>query len=116
MAPTTLVDQVTTTSPYGRNMSQSGAPICISEMLATLQGAKFVARVAVNNPGNMAKAKAAIKKAFELQARGEGFGLVEVLSTCPTNWGMTPVDAVKWLEANMIPQYPLGVFKDAGGQ
>jgi 2-oxoglutarate ferredoxin oxidoreductase subunit beta len=116
MAPTTLVDQVTTTSPYGRNMSQVGNPLSISEMLSTIQGTRFVARVAINNPSNMAKAKAAIKKAFELQNRGEGFCLVEVLSTCPTNWGMTPVEAVKWLETNMIPQYPLGVFKDVGGK
>lgn len=116
MAPTTLVDQVTTTSPYGRNVNQAGNPLCISEMLSTIQGARFIARVAVNNPSNMAKAKAAIKKAFHLQNSGEGFCLVEVLSTCPTNWGMTPLEAVKWLETNMIPQYPLGVFKDAGGE
>ncbi len=116
MAPTTLVDQVTTTSPYGRNVNQAGTPLCISEMLSTIKGTRFIARVAVNNPSNMAKTKAAIKKAFQLQNSGEGFCLIEVLSTCPTNWGMTPVEAVKWLETNMIPQYPLGVFKDAGGE
>ena len=111
MAPTTLPNQVTTTSPYGRKVELCGMPIKISEMLATLNGAKFIARVAVNNPANMNKAKAAIKKAFEIQLNGEGFALVEVLSTCPTNWGLSPLEAVKWLEDNMIPYYPLGVFK-----
>lgn len=111
MAPTTLPEQVTTTSPYGRKVDSCGMPIKVSEMLSTLNGAKFIARVAVNNPANMNKAKAAIKKAFEIQLSGEGFALVEVLSTCPTNWGMSPLEAVKWMENNMIPYYPLGVFK-----
>lgn len=115
MAPTTLIGQVTNTSPYGRNAASAGYPIKISEMLATLEGAKFIARVAINTPGNMAKAKAAIKKAFELQLSGEGFGLVEILSTCPTNWGMSPIEAAKWLEDNMIPYYPLGTYKTAEG-
>lgn len=115
MAPTTLIGQVTNTSPYGRNPASAGYPIKISEMLATLEGAKFIARVAINTPGNMAKAKAAIKKAFELQLSGEGFGLVEILSTCPTNWGMSPIEAAKWLEDNMIPYYPLGTYKTAAG-
>lgn len=111
MAPTTLLEQVTNTSPYGRKAEQAGMPIRVSEMLSTLDGAKFIARVAVNNPANMAKAKAAIKKAFEIQLRGEGFTLVEVLSTCPTNWGMSPLESVKWMEANMLPYYPLGIYK-----
>lgn len=111
MAPTTLLEQVTNTSPYGRSDVQTGMPIRVSEMLATLDGAKYIARVAVNNPANMTKAKQAIKKAFEIQMKGEGFTLVEVLSTCPTNWGMNPVEAVKWLEKNMISYYPLGVLK-----
>ncbi len=111
MAPTSLVGQVTTTSPYGRKSESAGMPIHMSEMLATLEGAKFVARVAVNNPANMTKAKAAIKKAFELQLSGAGFAIVEVLSTCPTNWGMTPLEAVDWLETKLIPTYPLGVLK-----
>lgn len=115
MAPTTLVGQVTNTSPYGRNADSTGYPIRISEMLATLDGAKFISRVAVNTPGNMMKAKAAIKKAFEVQIRGEGFALVEILSTCPTNWGMSPVEAAKWLEQNLISYYPLGVYKTAEG-
>ena len=116
MAPTTLVGQVTATSPYGRDASLVGSPIRLSEMLSTLDGAKYIARVAVNNPKNMAVSKAAIKKAFEVQLRGEGFAMVEVLSTCPTNWGKTPIKAVKWLEENMIPQFPLGVYKNDGGE
>lgn len=111
MAPTSLLDQVTTTSPYGRQAESAGIPIRMSEMLATLDGAKYIERVAVNNPANMAKAKKAIKKAFELQIAGKGFSMVEVLSICPTNWGMSPTEAVGWLEKNMIPYYPLGVFK-----
>lgn len=111
MAPTTLIEQVTTTSPYGRQQDQAGMPIRVSEMLSTLDGAKFIARVAVNTPANMAKAKAAIKKAFEIQLRGEGFTLVEVLSTCPTNWGLSPVASMTWLEKNMMPYFPLGTFK-----
>ena len=111
MAPTTLVNQVTTTSPYGRKLESAGMPIRMTEMLATLDGAKYLARVAVNTPANMAKAKAAIKKAFEIQIAGLGFSLVEVLSICPTNWGMTPLEAVGWMEKNMMPYYPLGVFR-----
>lgn len=115
MAPTTLADQVTTTSPYGRKPDLVGMPIRVSEMLSSLDGAKFIARVAVNNPANMAKAKAAIKKAFELQLSGVGFTMVEVLSTCPTNWGMTPLEANAWQEKNMLPYYPLGVYKTPEG-
>lgn len=115
MAPTSLPDQVTTTSPYGRKVESVGMPIKVCEMLSTLDGAKYIARVAVNNPANMAKAKAAIKKAFEVQLSGLGFAIVEVLSTCPTNWGMTPLEAVGWMEKNMMPYYPLGVFKTPEG-
>ncbi|MDT8901442.1 thiamine pyrophosphate-dependent enzyme [Anaeroselena agilis] len=115
MAPTSLPDQVTTTSPYGRKVDLVGMPIKVCEMLATLDGAKYIARVAVNNPANMAKAKAAIKKAFEIQLSGLGFAIVEVLSTCPTNWGMSPLEAVTWMEKNMMPYYPLGVFKTPEG-
>jgi 2-oxoglutarate ferredoxin oxidoreductase subunit beta len=115
MAPTTLPEQVTTTSPYGRQPDKVGMPIRVCEMLATLDGAKFIARVAVNNPANMAKAKAAIKKAFEIQLSGLGFAIVEVLSTCPTNWGMTPLEAMTWMEKNMMPYYPLGIFKTPEG-
>lgn len=116
MAPTTLVGQVTNTSPYGRKQEVAGMPIRVSEMLATLDGPAFIARVAVNTPANMNKAKAAIKKAFELQLAGKGFCLVEVLSICPTNWGKTPLESVKWLEENMLPYYPLGVYKEAKGE
>lgn len=111
MAPTTLESQVTTTSPYGRKANEAGLPIRMSEMLAGIDGAAYITRVAVNNPANMAKAKNAIKKAFQLQLSGAGFTMVEVLSTCPTNWGMTPLEAVKWLEQKLLPYYPLGVFK-----
>lgn len=115
MAPTTLVNQVTATSPYGRQRSSAGSPIRLAELLATLDGAKYIARVAVNDPANMTKAKKAIKTAFEVQIRGEGFSLVEVLSTCPTNWGKSPVEAKVWLKENMLPQFPLGIYKNTEG-
>lgn len=111
MAPTTLIGQKTTTSPYGRDEATTGKPIKMSELLATIDGAKFVERVAVNTPANIRKAKKAIKEAFKVQLEGKGFGIVEILSTCPTNWGLTPVEAMKWLEKDMIPYYPLGNFK-----
>ncbi|MFA5575872.1 MAG: thiamine pyrophosphate-dependent enzyme [Tissierellaceae bacterium] len=111
MAPTTLIGQKTTTSPLGRTIEHSGMPIRMSELLATIDGAKFVERVAVNTPGNIRKAKRAIIEAFKVQLEGKGFGIVEVLSTCPTNWGMTAPEAMKWLADNMIPYYPLGNFK-----
>lgn len=115
MAPTTLVGQITNTSPYGRDPHTAGLPMRVSEMIATLDGAKYIARVAVNNPANMAKAKIAIKKAFEVQIKGEGFAMVEVLSTCPTNWGMSPLASSDWLESHMIQYYPLGIFKTPEG-
>ena len=111
MAPTTLIGQKATTSPYGREEAHAGKPIRISEMLATIDGAAFVERVAVNTPGNIRKAKRAIKECFKIQLEGKGFGIVEVLSTCPTNWGYTPVESLNWLKDNMIPYYPLGNFK-----
>ena len=112
MAPTTLVGQKTTTSPKGRDEAWCGAPIRISEMLATIPGSYYIERCAVNNNMNINKTKRAIKKAFTYQMQGKGFCLIEVLSTCPTNWGLSPVEAMKWLEENMIPYYPLGVKKD----
>lgn len=112
MAPTTLVGQKTTTSPYGRDVILQGAPIKISEMLSTLDGVHYIERVSVHDPANIRKAKKAIKKAFELQLQGKGFSLIEVLSTCPTNWGKTPAVSLEWLKENMIPLYPLGVYKD----
>lgn len=116
MAPTTLESQVTATSPFGRKSEEAGRPMRVSEMLATLDGAKYIARVAVNTPANVNKAKAAIKEAFTRQIRGDGFTLVEVLSTCPTNWGMSPVKANKFVEESMMPYFPLGIFKDAEGK
>ncbi|MDO4792984.1 MAG: thiamine pyrophosphate-dependent enzyme [Filifactor alocis] len=112
MAPTTLIGQKTTTSPGGRTIEHSGRPLRVSEMLATIDGAKFVERVSVDTPANIRKAKKAIKECFEVQVKGEGFGIVEVLSTCPTNWGLPPVDALQWLRDNMMPYYPLGNYRN----
>lgn len=112
MAPTTLAGQRTTTSPYGRDERHCGLPIRMSEMLATIDGAKFIERCAANTPANVRKMRKAIARAFECQQNGLGFSMVEVLSTCPTNWGMSPVDALKHLEEEMIPYYPLGNFKN----
>lgn len=112
MAPTSLPGQVTQTSPYGRDISSAGYPIRVCEMLAQLDGAAYLERVAVNNVKNVRKAKAAIKKAFENQINGVGFSLIEVVSTCPTNWGLTPEAALQFVEEKMIPYYPLGVYKD----
>ena len=112
MSPTTLVGQVTTTSPYGRNKETQGIPIRVSEMLSTLDGAYYIERVALNTPANVIKAKKAIKKAFTYQIEKKGFSMIEILSTCPTNWGMTPKAALEWLNDNMIPFYPLGVKKE----
>ena len=112
MAPTTLPGQVTQTSPYGRDTKTQGFPVRMSEMLATLDGPSYIERVALNTVPNIKKAKAAIKKAFENQLEGKGFSMVEVLSTCPTNWGMSPKEAMQRLNDEMIPYYPLGVYKD----
>lgn len=112
MAPTTLIGQVTTTSPYGRIKSIQGSPIKICEMLSTLDGVAYAERVAVDNVKDVLTAKKAIKKAFKIQTKGLGLSIVEVLSTCPTNWGLSPVKSLEWLRENMIPYYPLGVYKD----
>ena len=116
MAPTTLVGQKTTTSPNGRDEDWCGSPIRICEMLSTLEGTYYVERVALDTPGHINQAKKAIKKAFQYQMEGKGYCLVEVLSTCPTNWSMSPVESMDWLKENMIPYYPLGVFKDKGAE
>jgi 2-oxoglutarate ferredoxin oxidoreductase subunit beta len=108
MAPTTLIGQRATTAPLGRTVEHSGMPLKVSEMMATINGAAFVERVSVDSPANIRKAKKAIKEAFECQIARKGFSIVEVLSTCPTNWGLTPIDAIKWLQDNMIPYYPIG--------
>ena len=112
MAPTSLPGQVTQTSPYGRDVNLCGYPVKVCEMLAALDGPEYLERVAVNNVKNVNAAARAIKKAFENQMAGKGFSLVEVISSCPTNWGMTPVQALEWVEQKMIPYYPLGVYKD----
>jgi len=116
MAPTTLATQKTSTSPDGRDTRRLGIPIRVSEMLATLDGAGYIARVAINHPKNVFKAKTAIREAFLNQLEGRGYSLVEILSTCPINWGMKPTDAMNWVEQNMIPFYPLGTFKNNGRQ
>ncbi|MBP5207765.1 MAG: 2-oxoglutarate oxidoreductase [Clostridia bacterium] len=112
MAPTTMPGQVTTTSPYGRQKLIQGNPIHVCEMLSTLDGVAYAERVAVNNVRNVRTAKKAIKKAFQNQIDKKGLSIVEVLSTCPTNWGMSPTDALKFVDEKMIPFYPLGVYVD----
>lgn len=115
MAPTTLVQQRTSTSPYGRQAIGQGHPIRMSEMLSTIEGVAYIARVSVHNVSRLTAAKRSIKKAFQMQLEHKGFSMVEVLSTCPTNWGLSPVESLKWLEKNMIPVSPLGVYKDVEG-
>ncbi len=111
MAPTTLIGQKTTTSPYGRDEKHAGKPIKMSEMLATIPGATYIERVSVHDPLHVRKAKKAVKKAFQTQIEGKGFSLVEFISSCPVNWGKTPQDALNWVKDNMIPYYPLGNFR-----
>ncbi len=112
MAPTTLIGQKTTTSPLGRDPKLTGMPMRMCEMLATLATDAYIERVTVGQPRYIPAAKKAIKRALKYQIDGRGFSFVEVLSTCPTNWGLRPVDACGWLVENMIPYYPLGKFKD----
>jgi 2-oxoglutarate ferredoxin oxidoreductase subunit beta len=112
MAPTTLPGQVTETTPYGRDVKLAGNPIRVSELLSSLDGPVYIERVSVDTPGNVIKAKKAIKKAFQLQLEGRGFTFIEVLSICPTNWGLSPIESFKWLRDNMMPYYPLGVYKN----
>jgi 2-oxoglutarate ferredoxin oxidoreductase subunit beta len=111
MAPTTLPGMKTTSSPNGRDVEQTGYPILASELLATQQGASYIARRSLHDPKNIRMAKKAIRLAFETQVRGLGFSMVELLSTCPTNWHMTPANATKWLEEKMLPYYPIGDYK-----
>lgn len=113
MAPTTLPNQVTQTTPYGRDVNTAGFPIRICEMLCTLDGVALAQRVAVDTVPHIREAKKAIKKAFQNQIDKKGFSIVEILSTCPTNWGLSPVEALDWLRENMMPYYPLGVYKDS---
>jgi 2-oxoglutarate ferredoxin oxidoreductase subunit beta len=111
MAPTTLPGMKTTSSPLGRDVEMSGFPIKICELLATMDGATYIARRSLHNPTEIRKAKKAIKQAFENQIHGHGLSLVELLSSCPTNWDIPPAEALKWIEAQMVPVYPLGDFK-----
>lgn len=111
MAPTTLVGQKATTAPLGRDENHAGMPLRVSEMLATIPKAVFVERVSVHDVKHINQAKKAIKKAFQAQMEGKGFSIIEVLSTCPTNWGKTPVESLKWLQENMMPYFPLGNFR-----
>ncbi|MCL2054496.1 MAG: thiamine pyrophosphate-dependent enzyme [Oscillospiraceae bacterium] len=112
MAPTTLSGQVTQTTPFGRDIKTAGYPIRVCEMLATLEGTAFARRVSVDTPQNVREAKKAIAKAFELQKNEAGFSIVEILSTCPTNWGLNPLNSLKRIREEVIPYYPLGVYKD----
>ena len=112
MAPTTLIGQVTATTPNGRNVDLNGYPLRITELLAQLPGAAYVTRQSVQNPAAVRKAKKAIRKAFEIQAMKKGTAFVEVVSTCSSGWKLNPVESNKWMEENMFPQYPLGDLKD----
>jgi len=116
MAPTTMPGQITQTSPYGRDTVMAGYPLRVCEMLSTLDGVVYAERVAVDSVPHIRKAKAAIKKAFENQVAGRGFSIVEILSQCPTNWGLEPIQSLEWLRENMIPYYPLGVYKDTAAE
>ncbi|MBN2556003.1 MAG: 2-oxoglutarate oxidoreductase [Anaerolineales bacterium] len=111
MAPTTLPNQKTTSSPLGRDVETQGYPIRMSEILSQMDGAAYVVRRSLHDPANIRKAKKAIRTAFEVQQKGLGFAMVELLSSCPTNWKMTPKDALTWVEEHMVPTYPLGDYK-----
>lgn len=111
MAPTTLPGQKTTSSPMGRDVEQTGFPIRAAELLSTLDGAGYVVRRSLHDPTNIRKSKKAIRTAFETQRNGLGFSLVELLSTCPTNWGMTPLESMQWIEDRMLPVFPIGDYK-----
>jgi 2-oxoglutarate ferredoxin oxidoreductase subunit beta len=113
MAPTTLPGQKTTSSPLGRDVEQVGFPLHMAELLSGLEGVSYVVRRSLHDPKNIRLAKKAIRTAFEVQERNLGFALVELLSTCPTNWGLNPLDSLKWLEEHMIPVYPIGDYKVA---
>ena len=115
MAPTTLIGMRSTTSQSGRTVEQAGEPIRICELLSALEGAVYVERVALNSPANINKAKKAVRRAFDVQEKRLGFSLVEFLSTCPTNWGLTPIDAMKFVGEKMLPKFPLGLYKSPEG-
>ncbi|MCR4431140.1 MAG: thiamine pyrophosphate-dependent enzyme [Tepidanaerobacteraceae bacterium] len=115
MAPTSLPDMKTTTSPYGRNVQETGFPIKMTEMLALQEGCVYAERTKVSNPASINKTKKAIRKAFELQLSRAGFTIVEILGTCPTNWGLDPLQAIKWMEEKLEKQYPTGILKNSKG-
>jgi len=115
MAPTTLIGQPATTAPKGRDPKVNGYPIKVCELLSQLDGTRYLERTAINTPQNVIKTKKAIKKAFQNQLDGKGFSLVEVLSTCPTNWGVSAPEAMNFVKDKMMPVYPLGVYKDTDG-
>ncbi|MCL2631787.1 MAG: thiamine pyrophosphate-dependent enzyme [Coriobacteriia bacterium] len=112
MAPTSLPGQVTQTSPYGRDIEAAGYPVKVCELLSGLEGVALAQRVTVDTPNHVRAARRAIKKAFDYQIEGLGYSIIEVISTCPTNWGLSADASMKWLRENMLPYYPLGVFKD----
>jgi len=112
MAPTSMPGQVTTTSPYGRDRKIQGSPVHVCEMLSTLDGVAYAERVSVDCPKNILHAKKSIKKAFQNQIDKKGLSIIEVLSTCPSNWGKSPEESLEWLRKEMMPFYPLGVYKD----
>ncbi len=111
MAPTTMPGQKTTTSPKGRDAGWAGMPLRMAELLSTLATPGYIVRASLHSPAHIIQAKKAIRQAFQYQLAGRCFSFVELLSICPTNWGFTPVQSNKWLEENMLPYYPLGVFK-----
>jgi len=115
MAPTTLIDMKTSTSPLGRDEAMMGKPLLVSELLAQIPSATYIERVAAHDVPNLNKAKRAIKKAFEYQAAGKGFSMVEILGTCPIGWNKTPADSMAFVKDVMMPYFPLGVYKDEGG-
>lgn len=112
MAPTTLINQVSATTPNGRNIQEHGYPLNMSELIGSIQGATYVERVSVHDVKHIKKAKGAILKGFKRQKEKMGFSLIEILSTCPTNWKMTPEEALEWVGTELINQYPLGVVKE----
>ncbi|TCS84061.1 thiamine pyrophosphate-dependent enzyme [Tepidibacillus fermentans] len=115
MAPTSIIGQQTATSPAGRDVALQGSPIRVSELLATLDGAAYIERVSTHDVPNIIKTKKAIRKAFETQKKGLGFSMVEILSTCPTNWGLDPIESLNWVKEKMVPVFPLGVYKQKEG-
>ncbi|MCK5120119.1 MAG: 2-oxoglutarate oxidoreductase, partial [Candidatus Latescibacteria bacterium] len=112
MAPTTIPGQLTTTTPGGRDSKRDGFPMRVCELLSSLEGAVYLTRTTITSPKNVRATKRAIRKAIELQMQGAGFTLVEVLSTCPTNWRMNPLQAMEWIEKEMASYYPLGEIKE----